>query len=224
MAGLSLTEEDYIKAIYYLAENKTDSKGISTNDIAKKIELSPASVSDMLKKLAQKKLLNYVKYQGVSLTKTGQKTAINLIRKHRLWETFLVNKLKFSWEEVHEVAEQLEHIQSSKLIEKLDAFLDFPSHDPHGDPIPNEKGEIIKRKRIMLKNAPLNELLEVIAVDENSPSFLKYLNKLKINIQTQICILEKIEYDESLEIKINDDKIVMISKDVAENIYVSVKM
>ena len=217
---LSLTEEDYLKAIYYLSENNSE-KGISTNDIAKRIEISAASVSDMIKKLSQKNLVNYVKYQGVTLTKGGKQIAVNIIRKHRLWETFLVEKLKFSWDEVHEIAEQLEHIQSSTLIERLDEFLDFPEYDPHGDPIPNEKGEIIKRKRINLKNCPLDQTLKVIAVEEGSPLFLQHLNKIKVNIGTHIKVLEKIEYDESLEIEIDQQRTIMISKDVAENIYVT---
>lgn len=218
---LSLTEEDYLKAIYQLSDHQRD-KFISTNDIARKIDISAASVSDMLKKLSQKELINYVKYQGVQLTEEGKKMAIYIIRKHRLWETFLVEKLKFSWEEVHEIAEQLEHIHSPALISKLDAFLDFPTYDPHGDPIPNEKGEITLSKRIILKDAPLNKELKVVAVEENSTQFLKYLNKIKVNIGTVLKIIEKIEYDESFEIHlVNENKVTMISREVSENIYVS---
>lgn len=219
-AMLSLTEEDYLKAIYHLSEHAPE-RGISTNEIARKIDLSAASVSDMLKKLAQKDLIHYVKYQGVTLTEMGRKQALYLVRKHRLWETFLVDKLHFSWDEVHEIAEQLEHIQSRTLIERLDAFLDYPSFDPHGDPIPNQKGEIVAQKRISLKNAPLSQPLQVIAVEESSPLFLKHLNKLSIQIGTALRVLERSEYDESLEIVLSEDKILMISKDVAENIYVA---
>ncbi len=217
---LSLTEEDYLKVIYYLSDPNLD-KGISTSEIAKKIDLSAASVSDMIKKLSLKGMINYVKYQGVTLTEAGREQAIHLIRKHRLWETFLVEKLKFSWDEVHDIAEQLEHIHSHKLTQRLDEFLDYPEYDPHGDPIPNEKGEIVKRKRVSLKNSPLNQSLKVIAVEENSPLFLKHLSKLRVNIGTQIQVLEKIEYDESLEIQIDQERVLMVSKDVAENIYVS---
>lgn len=217
----SLTEENYLKAIYHLSEGN-DNKGISTNDIAKKIEISPASVSDMIKKLSQKDLVNYVKYQGVTLTTKGTNIAINIIRKHRLWETFLVEKLGFAWDEVHSVAEQLEHIESPLLIKKLDNFLDFPTHDPHGDPIPNEKGEIIKRKRISLENAPLQQMLKVIAVEETEPLFLKYLSKIRVKIGTEISVLEKIEYDGSLEIDIDKNGKLMISKNVAENIYITI--
>lgn len=218
--NLSLTEEDYLKAIYHLSEISLD-KGIATNEIARKIEISAASVSDMIKKLSQKKMIHYVKYQGVTLTEEGKKHAIYIIRKHRLWETFLVKKLKFSWDEVHEVAEQLEHIQSKLLIKRLDEFLEYPEYDPHGDPIPNEKGEIIQRKRINLESSPLRERLKVIAVEESSPLFLKHLNKIQVNIGTEIQVLEKIEYDSSLEIEIDKERVVMVSKDVAENIYVA---
>lgn len=217
---LSLTEEDYLKAIYYLSI-QSDGKGISTNDIARKMDIKAASVSDMIKKLSQKKMVDYVKYQGVSLTRNGRQRAIYIIRKHRLWETFLVLKLQFSWEEVHEVAEQLEHIQSRKLIERLDEYLDYPRYDPHGDPIPNENGEIIERKRISLKNAPLQQMVKVIAVEESSALFLKHLNKLQVKIGTGIQILEKNEYDESLEIQVEGNRVIMVSKDVAENIYIS---
>lgn len=217
---LSLTEEDYLKAIYYLSENNPD-RGISTNEIARRIDISAASVSDMLKKLNQKKLLHHIKYQGVTLTELGREFALHLIRKHRLWETFLVEKLNFTWDEVHEIAEQLEHIQSKTLVERLDAFLGYPAFDPHGDPIPNAKGEIINQKRVHLKNAPFQEVLEVVAVEENTPQFLKYLNKINIQIGTQLKVLDCIEFDNSLEIEINQQQILMVSKEVAENIYVA---
>ena len=219
---LSLTEEDYLKAIFYLSDYDFE-KGVSTNDIAKRIEISAASVSDMMKKLSQKKMINYVKYKGVTLTEEGKQYAIDIIRKHRLWETFLVEKLKFSWDEVHEIAEQLEHIQSIKLTNRLDEFLDFPAFDPHGDPIPNEKGEITRQKRMSLKISPLHTVLKVVAVHESTPLFLKYLNKIQVNIGTQIKVIDKIAFDESLEIEIDAQKILMVSKEVAENIFVTKK-
>jgi DtxR family transcriptional regulator, Mn-dependent transcriptional regulator len=217
---LSLTEEDYLKAIYHLSAPDF-AQGVSTNDIAKRIDLSAASVSDMLKKLSQKNLINYIKYQGVTLTEQGKAHAIYTIRKHRLWETFLVEKLKFSWDEVHEIAEQLEHIQSPLLVQKLDEFLNFPAYDPHGDPIPNEKGEIAPQKRIVLKDAPRFEILKVIAVEQHSQAFLKYLNKIKINIGTVLEVIERIEYDGSLEIRIDKHRELIISSEAANNIYVS---
>ena len=219
---LSLTEEDYLKAIYQLSENHKEKEGISTNEIAKKISISAASVSDMIKKLSHKEMVNHMKYKGVTLTKQGTKIAINLVRKHRLWETFLVRKLKFTWDEVHSIAEQLEHIQSPTLIPQLTDFLEFPAYDPHGDPIPNEKGEIITRKKINLQEAPFKQNLKVLAVEEGDPLFLKHLNNLKINIGTIITILDKVEYDESLKIQI--DKVrspIMISHKVAQYIFVA---
>ncbi|TAE75081.1 MAG: metal-dependent transcriptional regulator [Bacteroidetes bacterium] len=216
---LSLTEEDYLKTIYHLSQN-IDNQEISTNDIAKKIDISAASVSDMIKKLSNKKLINYIKYQGVSLTEIGKLTAVKIIRKHRLWETFLVEKLKFTWDEIHIVAEQLEHIDSDLLIQRLDEFLEFPQFDPHGDAIPNEKGEITIIKKISLKEANTAEALKVVAVEENSPTFLKYLSKLQIKLGTNIKIIEKNDYDNSIEIEINQSKITMITKEVAENLYV----
>ena len=219
---LSLTEEDYLKAIYQLSESHGENEGISTNEIAKKINISAASVSDMIKKLSQKKMVNHMKYKGVTLTEQGKQIAINLVRKHRLWETFLVRKLHFTWDEVHDIAEQLEHIQSPTLIQRLDEFLEFPAYDPHGDPIPNEKGEIVKRKKISLQEAPLNQPLKVLAVEEGDPLFLKHLNKLKINIGTHITILDKVEYDESLEIQIEKASTpMMISHKVAQYIFVA---
>ncbi len=219
---LSLTEEDYLKAIYQLSENQEGKGGVSTNEIAKKINISAASVSDMIKKLSQKEMVNHMKYKGVTLTEQGRQIAINLVRKHRLWETFLVRKLKFTWDEVHTIAEQLEHIQSPMLIQRLDEFLEFPAYDPHGDPIPNAKGEITQRKKINLQEAPLHQPFKVLAVEEGDPLFLKHLNKLKINIGTVITILDKVEYDESLEIQVDESTTaLMISQKVAQYIFVA---
>ena len=136
---MTFSEENYLKTIYHLTTSL--STEISTNAIAEMMETKASSVTDMLKKLAEKDLVHYKKYQGVFLTPKGKLAAKMIVRKHRLWEVFLVEKLDFSWDEVHEVAEQLEHIQSKKLIDKLDQFLEYPSIDPHGDPIPNAKGE-----------------------------------------------------------------------------------
>ncbi|HAS44145.1 MAG TPA: iron-dependent repressor [Microscillaceae bacterium] len=219
---LSLTEEDYLKAIYQLSENQEEKGGISTNEIAKKINISAASVSDMIKKLSQKEMVHHMKYKGVTLTEQGRQIAINLVRKHRLWETFLVRKLNFTWDEVHAIAEQLEHIQSPMLIQRLDEFLEFPAYDPHGDPIPNAKGEILQRKKINLQEAPLKQPFKVLAVEEGDPLFLKHLNKLNINIGTVITILDKVEYDESLEIRVDESTTpLMISQKVAQYIFVA---
>jgi DtxR family Mn-dependent transcriptional regulator len=223
--ALSLTEEDYLKAIYHLEQDqifKNEQQGVSTNDIARKIDLSAASVSDMIKKLAQKSLLHYVKYQGVTLTDEGRRHAIYLIRKHRLWETFLVEKLRFAWDEVHEIAEQLEHIHSVALVARLDEFLGYPRFDPHGDPIPNEAGEIVEQHaRTSLRQAPIGQALQVVAVRENSPEFLQYLNRLGINLDTRLEVLEYVAYDLSLRVSIEQSAAQTLTHEVAENIFIT---
>jgi DtxR family Mn-dependent transcriptional regulator len=213
----TLTEENYLKAIYHLSQKKES--GVSTNAIAQKIDAKASSVTDMLKKLAEKNLLTYIKYKGVTLTEKGRLTAIDIIRKHRLWEVFLVDKLNFSWDEVHDVAEQLEHIKSQKLINELDAFLDFPTHDPHGDPIPDKEGQIKRTNKIVLSKAELNETYTCVGVLDSSSDFLKYLDKHDIKIGSELRIKEKEEFDQSLTIQIRD-KVMTMSKAITSNIYV----
>ena len=195
---------------------------VSTNAIAQEINTKASSVTDMIKKLTEKKLVTYEKYQGVELTKKGRKIATNIVRKHRLWETFLVKKLNFNWEEVHEVAEQLEHIKSKKLVELLDKFLDHPKFDPHGDPIPNKDGKFPSSDSIPLNQLLVNEEGIVLGVLQDKSSFLQYLNKIKISIGIEIRIIEKIDFDNSLEIYL-DNKSVHISTEVAKNILIKRK-
>ncbi len=213
----SQTEENYIKAIYHL--DSISSKGISTNAIAKKLDTKASSVTDMIKKLSEKKVVIYKKYQGVTLTDFGKKTAANIIRKHRLWEVFLVEKLNFSWDEVHEVAEQLEHIKSPKLINELDALLDYPKRDPHGDPIPDKDGNLQTIEKSLLSSLQKGETGICVGVDDSSSKFLKFLDKQGIALGKEIEILEKEPFDESLQIKINGQAIT-ISNKVANNIYI----
>ena len=215
---LTLAEENHLKAI--LSISLVNPKKITTNAIAKEINISPASVSDMLKKLQEKKLIKYEKYQGVSLSKKGSANATNILRKHRLWECFLVNKLNFDWGEVHEIAEQLEHIKSVKLIDKLDEFLNYPKYDPHGEPIPTKNGDFPK-----IKHTPLNKLHEgekgkVMGVTIDEKSFLDYLTKLNINIGTTLCIIEKIDFDNSINILI-ENKETHMSNDVAKHLLIN---
>lgn len=215
----SLAEEDYIKAIYHLSQQNQEAL---TNDIAERLDTKPASVSDMLKKLADKKVVNYVKYKGVTLTEEGVKIALELVRKHRLWEVFLVEKLNFTWDEVHEVAEQLEHISSSLLVERLDEFLGFPKFDPHGDPIPDAKGEFLVKPHVPLGEMEIGQIGRVVAVQDISALFLQYLNKVGIYIGAKVSITDKIAYDGSLEILLDDKKTILVSKEVAKNIFVGV--
>jgi DtxR family Mn-dependent transcriptional regulator len=213
----TLSEENYLKAIYHLEVGSK--KGISTNAIAKSLETKASSVTDMVKKLSEKKVVLYKKYQGVTLTEFGKKTAANIVRKHRLWEVFLVEKLNFSWDEVHEVAEQLEHIKSPKLINQLDALLGFPTHDPHGDPIPDKEGNVNTIDKILLSTLNKDESGVCIGVDDSSSDFLRFLDKKKITLGKKIMVLEKEDFDDSLSIEIDGEKL-SISKKIANNLYI----
>ena len=217
---ITLAEENYLKAILTISLNTSDK--VSTNSIADEIGATAASVSDMLKKLQDKNLVKYKKYKGTKLSKRGIKRAVEILRKHRLWETFLVNKLAFNWGEVHDIAEQLEHIKSDELVDRLDSFLGFPKFDPHGEPIPTKGGEIPTTNTI-----PLNELQagtkgKVMGVTLDEKSFLDYLTKLNISIGTKIELLEKISFDQSLSVKIENTN-QHISNDVAKHLLIKTK-
>ena len=215
----SFTEENYLKAIFKL-EEKARGK-ITTNAIAELVETATASVTDMLRKLAEKKLLRYEKYKGVSLTAAGKKAAIAIIRKHRLWEMFLVEKLNFKWDEVHEMAEQLEHIVSDELINRLDDFLGNPSTDPHGDPIPNRNGQFQSSKAFPLSDAEGNVTVEIAGVIDHDPSFLQYLDKRGLLPGKKVTVKEIIDYDKSLNILLSRSKDMLhLSHDMAKNILV----
>ena len=215
----SFTEENYLKAIFKLLE-KGDKK-ISTNAIAEMVNTAPASVTDMLKKLGEKHLINYEKYQGVSLTPSGRKVAVNIIRKHRLWELFLVDKLGFRWDEVHDVAEELEHINSDLLIARLDKFLNHPRFDPHGDPIPDENGIFHTAKSFPLSELNAKGKALVSGVIDHTPSFLQYIERIGLKLGIEVTLKEKFEYDQSCDILLKPMKsAIHISHDVAKNILV----
>ncbi|SFA40588.1 iron (metal) dependent repressor, DtxR family [Pedobacter suwonensis] len=213
----SYTEENYLKTIYHLAEKTTN---VQTNAIAEQMQTKPASVTDMIKKLAEKGLIDYVKYQGVTLTETGKNTAIDIVRKHRLWEVFLVDKLNFKWDEVHDVAEELEHIKSVELIERLDEFLGFPRTDPHGDPIPDKNRRFAKTQFIKLIELKTGESGTITGVSQHSSPFLKHLEKLGLTLGKQIQVSDVTDFDGSVEIRISD-KQVNISREVAKHILIS---
>ncbi len=217
----SYTEENYLKAIYKLLEKNKDV--VTTNSIAEKLKTKAASVTDMLGKLSAKKLIHYKKYQGVTLTDAGKKVAINIIRKHRLWEMFLVEKLNFKWDEVHEVAEQLEHIQSEKLIKQVDRFLNHPKFDPHGDPIPDANGKFSEKKSYLLSNMKKNDRCIMTGIIDHSNHFLRYLGSIGICPGNEINIKKVQDYDASLFISTSKKKNLFISKDVAKNILVRIK-
>ncbi len=216
---LSFTEENYLKSIYHLSAGGT--KAVSTNEIAEAMNTKAASATDMIKKLSGKNLISYEKYYGVKITRQGKAEALMVVRKHRLWETFLFQKLQFNWDEVHEVAEQLEHIKSALLIEKLDEFLGFPTADPHGHPIPDKNGKISEVRQVPLAEAPLKKKMIICAVRQGSPSFLQYLSKIGVYIGATVSIQEKIEFDSSLEMMIDGKKKVFISRDASQNLLVT---
>jgi len=214
---MTFSEENYLKTIYHLTSSSN--REVSTNEIAEMIATKASSVTDMLRKLAEKDLLNYKKYQGVSLTEKGKLSAKMIVRKHRLWEVFLVEKLNFSWDEVHDIAEQLEHIKSEQLINKLDDFLGNPTEDPHGDPIPDAYGKIIKTEKLLLSELPQNQIGICVGVKDSSTEFLKYLDKNQIALGTKIEILNKEEFDLSLKIRVENNELI-ISNKIAANLFV----
>ncbi len=213
----STSEENYIKSIYHL---QGEQKNVSTNELAEELHTRPASVTDMLKKLKAKKLLHYEKYQGFRLSAEGKKVALLIVRRHRLWEYFLSVKLQFTWDEVHEVAEELEHVSSKKLIDKLDEYLGFPKFDPHGDPIPDQQGKITTPEQVLLSDMGLNQSAEVSSVANQSASMLDMLKHNNIGIGTRLEIKKKFPFDQSMEIKIRNMPAFTISERLAQNIYV----
>lgn len=215
---LSYSEENYLKSIFKISyDNATEEVG--TNELALFLSVKPASVNEMLKKLKEKNLVDYKKYGKIRLTKLGKTGAVNIVRKHRLWETFLYEKLDFSWDEVHEVAEELEHINSKKLIDKLDKLLEFPEYDPHGDPIPNEKGILKKQSKKTLSDIENGKSCKMVAVKDNSSQFLQYVVSLGLGINNQIKIISREDFDGQTSIEINGE-IKIVSQKFAENIIV----
>jgi len=214
----SFTEENYLKHIYKLS--KKSDKGVSTNALAERLDTKASSVTDMLQKLAAKKLVNYQKYQGVTLTKKGQNIAVNIIRKHRLWEVFLQDHLGFGWDEVHLVAEELEHINSDILIERLDRFLGYPKYDPHGGPIPDSEGNFPVPARVKLDELEVGKRSKVMGITEHSESFITYMKKIGLDLGVEFNLTERHDFDRSVEIEM-DGKPVQLSHEVAKNIFVA---
>jgi len=215
----SFTEENYLKAIFKLQEQNGETVGNS--DLAKSLDVQSASVTDMLKKMAKKKLINYEKSKGFKLTEKGRHIAVNIIRKHRLWEVFLLEKLGFGWDEVHEMAEQLEHIQSERLIDRLDQYLGHPKSDPHGDPIPNANGVFTKSKSILLSEAREGIQVRFVGVTDHSSSFLTYLDKLGISLGDSLTIKAIEDFDNSFTLQLKGKKEAIVSFKVANSLLVS---
>lgn len=216
--NFSIAEENYIKAIWRLQK---DQRNVTTNELSDELQTKPASVTDMLKRLTEKKLLNYQPYYGVKLTAEGKKLALSIIRRHRLWEFFLVNKLQFNWDEVHVIAEELEHVGSQELIDRLDEFLGYPKVDPHGDPIPDKTGKVLQLKQTRLSEWPLNEPAKVSGVDNQSAEMLELLRHNHISIGSKLELKRKFDFDGSVEIKMGRQTAFTISKQVAQNLFVT---
>jgi DtxR family Mn-dependent transcriptional regulator len=218
--AISFTEENYLKVIHRLSE--ATSEDISTNAVAELMQTKAASVTDMLRKLADKGWVNYQKYQGVRLSPAGEKIALSIVRKHRLWEVFLVDKMGFNWDEVHEIAEQLEHIESDELVQKLDAYLGFPKTDPHGDPIPNKEGILPELAYLHLSEIKAGKNCKLMGVAQDSAVFLQLLTKLNLSLGAKLAIMEINEFDRSFFVSINDAEPIFISHEVAKNILVKI--
>ncbi|MEO6539443.1 MAG: metal-dependent transcriptional regulator [Ferruginibacter sp.] len=215
--SFTTSEENYIKRIYHLQQ---DTGLVNTNSLAAEMQTRPASVTDMLKKLKSKKLLQYEKYKGFKLNEAGKKAALDVVRKHRLWEFFLVEKLKFDWDKIHSIAEDLEHISSEELIQRLDNFLGNPSFDPHGDPIPDKHGKIPVINQQSLSNIPLHKTVIVSSVSNQTVQMLEMLKHYHITLGTSITVLKRFEFDGSLEIKVLKQSNCIISEQVAKNVFV----
>jgi DtxR family transcriptional regulator, Mn-dependent transcriptional regulator len=213
----SPSKENHLKAIFHLQQQQGV---VTTNALAAALQTRAASVTDMLKKLKEQKLLNYERYKGFKLNNEGKKAAIQVIRKHRLWEYFLVKKLQFGWDEVHEIAEEMEHISSKKLVERLDAFLGFPETDPHGDPIPDSTGKLHLHKQHCLSDQPLNMTVEVSGIARQTTEMLELLQYNNIRLGTRLEVRRKFPFDESVEVRIGNRAPVTISAQVAKNILV----
>lgn len=216
---LSFTEENYLKALIQLTVFEASRSEVGVNLLAATLDVKPATVSDMVRKLRDKQLVNYERYGKLSLTETGRFAGMMVIRRHRLWETFLHDKLDFTWDEVHELAEDLEHIHSAKLIDRLDAYLNFPEFDPHGDAIPDANGQIVIPFRRTLSEVPQGERCIIIAVKDNSTEFLQYVDKIGLQIQNEILIEAKEDFDALTTIRFNGQSLV-VSARFTDNIFV----
>ncbi len=213
----TLSEENYLKAIYRLS---ADGGKVTASSIAETLGNNPASVVDMLKKITTKRLIRYDKKHGAALTEKGQRIALQVVRKHRLWEVFLHEKLGYSWDEVHDIAEQMEHIQHEDLDSRLDKFLGFPKYDPHGDPIPQPNGTLAKMSKISLSTIEPGKSCHVVGIKDTNATFLRYLQKLNIGIGTKITIVERIPFDGSVVIAIGRQSQTTVSGKFAENVLV----
>jgi DtxR family Mn-dependent transcriptional regulator len=220
LTNITQAEENYLKAIFKIEEKET--KPVLTNAIAAEMQTTAASVTDMLKRLSDKQLITYEKYRGVQLTEEGNRLATALIRKHRLWEVFLVDKLGFAWDEVHELAEQLEHVHGNNLVQRLDNFLGYPKFDPHGDPIPDANGRWTFRPQALLATLQPGDRGIVTGVDDHSSTFLQYLDQLGLTLGAELELLERFPYDQSVRVRTRDQREFVLSDKVTQNLFVKI--
>ncbi len=219
MQLLTYTEENYLKAIYSIQHTNNVGE-VSVNEIAERMQTRPATVTDMLRKLSDKELIHYEKYKKIQLSPAGSAVALQILRKHRLWESFLHSQLRFSWDEVHEVAEQLEHIQSQKLIDRLDEFLGYPEYDPHGDPIPKPNGEIPKSLAQLLSAKAVGDVCKIVAVKDTTTAFLQQLERFKLKIGSRITVKEIMPFDKSMLVSSDKSDAFQLSEKIASNLLV----
>lgn len=208
--------EDYIKNIYSI---KQAVGKVTTTSLAENLSVSPAAVSEMVSKLSKTGYIKNTPYKGFELTKKGDKIALNLIRKHRLWEVFLVKYLSFPWDKVHDEAEKLEHVSTDELIAKLEEYMEFPKYDPHGYPIPDENGVIEEDDCIPLTEAGIGNKAVVRRVSDESSEVLNYLTKIGLKLSDEIKVIDRIDFDNSVQISKKSDKI-FLSEKLAGKIYV----
>lgn len=213
---INQTAEDYLRSIYRVQER--DGRA-STTALARELEISSAAVTEMVRRLAEMGLLDYERYQGAVLTPLGLEHAVQVSRRHRLWEVFLINSLGFGWDEVHTIADALEHVASDELVDRLDEYLGYPTHDPHGDPIPTREGVIPRRTLVAISEMMPGERGTVARVSDEFPELLRYASSLGLSIKSQICVLERIEFDGSVRVATNDVPAV-ISQKLASSVFV----
>ena len=213
----SLTEENYMKSIYSLSQRDGE---VYVSELAKKLTVKLPTINSMIKKLAAKKLVAYSPYQGIKLTEKGKREALSIIRKHRLAELFLVKILNLGWEEVHDIAEQLEHVESELFFNRIDEMLGKPKVDPHGEPIPDINGKIASKNRISLSQVKEGGLAKISAVGNDDKSFLDHLNSKGLQIGDTVTIKKKELFDGSVVILMKGKKQTMLSHQVAERIWV----
>ncbi len=215
----SLTEENYIKSIYALSQATGE---VIVSELAKKLEVKQPSVNSMMKKLVLKKIVSYAPYKGIRLTEKGKREALSIIRRHRLAELFLVKVMELGWEEVHDIAEQLEHVDSKRFYDRIDEMLNHPKVDPHGEPIPDANGKILNNKCIPLSQVDAGTEVIIVAVSDDKKSFLDHLNAKGLQIGEKVFIKRKEIYDGSVVVMNKTQADLMLTHQVAERILVEV--